>query len=163
MAEHQKLFSIIIPSFNSLETIRQCLESTIREFHNGNEIIVVDDNSTDGSNRIISEYPVKLLKNCSTLGAGAARNNGLKVAIHDWILFIDSDIVVKEGTQRVLQEAVRKYPEDVTFGSISDTQPANRGIFHEFLACRAHYQYAAGPEHSTAFPSQLVLVKKHVF
>ena len=88
MVESLTLFSIIIPSFNSLETIKQCLESTFREFHNGHEIIVVDDGSTDGSTNVISEFPVKLLRNNSTMGAGAARNHGLKIAKHDWILFI---------------------------------------------------------------------------
>ena len=163
MKQPQHPLSIVIPSYNSAGTIRQCLDSTIREFGNGHEIIVVDDGSTDDSPAILSEYPVILLNSGKTSGAGAARNRGIERASNDWILFIDSDIVVKEGMQDVLQRAIHEHPDDVAFGSVSDLKPANSGLFQEFLACRAHFQYANGPAHSTAFPSQFVAVKKEIF
>ena len=156
-------FSIIIPCFDSKQTIRQCLESVLREFGNGHQIIVVDDASRDDSCHVISEYPVHVVENTCTLGAGAARNRGIDHALHDWVLFVDSDVIIKEDTKRILQQAIRDAPDAMSFGSVSDIVPANPGLFQEFLACRAHFQYVNGPEYVTAFPSQLVMVRKAVF
>jgi len=155
--------TIIIPSHNSERTIKQCLDSTFQEFGSHHQVIVVDDCSHDKSPDIAATYPVVFLNHEKRCGAGAARNRGIAQASHPWILFVDSDIVVKPGTYDIFQKAFRDYPEDVSFGSVSDLKPANHGIFQEFLACRAHFQYLNGPEHSTAFPSQLVVVKKEIF
>ena len=160
---HTIPLTIIIPSHNSERTINQCLDSTFQEFGSEHQVIVADDCSHDKSPEIVAGYPVVFLNHDKRCGAGAARNRGIAQASHPWILFLDSDIVVKPGTYQILQNAFKNHPEDVSFGSVSDLQPANRGIFQEFLACRAHFQYASGPEYSTAFPSQLVLVKKEVF
>jgi len=163
MEERQVRFSIIIPAYNARSTIRDCVDSVLREFGNGHQIVVVDDGCQHNCTQLVADLPVSILKNDSTLGAGAARNRGISQAEHDWMLFVDADVIIKFGTNRVLQLAIREFPDDVSFGSISDIIPANSGLFQEFLACRAHFQYASGPQYSTAFPSQLVAVRKDVF
>jgi len=159
----QVQFSIVIPAYDSRDTIRRCLESVLSEFDSGHQIIVVDDGCKHDCTQLVADLPVTILENVSNLGAGAARNRGIGQAQHGWMLFVDADVIIKPGTNRILQDAIRAFPNDVSFGSVSDIIPANSGLFQEFLACRAHFQYASGPYYCTAFPSQLVAVKKDIF
>ncbi|MCL2128774.1 MAG: glycosyltransferase [Treponema sp.] len=87
--------SVIIPIFNSEEYLRECLDSVINQTLKNIEIICVNDGSTDNSVEILKEYEylgkrIKVL-NQNNLGAGAARNNGLKIAKGEYLAFLDSD------------------------------------------------------------------------
>ena len=99
-----KLFSIIIPSFNSQATINRCLDSVYAlpipedEF----EVIVIDDCSTDRTVDIIEEYEqihsnLTLLVQQQNHRQGAARNRGLQIAQGDCIVFLDSDDEIVSG------------------------------------------------------------------
>lgn len=89
--------SVIIPTFNSAEYIRETLESAVSQTRKPFEIIVADDGSTDQTKRIIHEFFMKystqkniLIEN-SHSGAGANRNTGIWAARGEWIAFLDSD------------------------------------------------------------------------
>ena len=86
----EPLVSVIIPSFNAQETIKECLESFLDQTYKNFEIIVVDDGSTDNTPEIVKRYPVKLLK-IKHSGASHARNVGIKEARGKFIVFADSD------------------------------------------------------------------------
>ena len=101
MAEKKvdKSVSIIIPSWNTRELLRQCLKSLISNFQfpiSNFEIIVVDNGSTDGSPTMVAkEFPqARLIKNKKNLGFGAANNQGMKTATGDYLLLLNSDTVV---------------------------------------------------------------------
>lgn len=90
--------SVIIPCYNSQETIKTCLESVLKQTESVNEIIVVDDGSKDQSVDIINEIikgannSVKLILHKQTnQGPSLARNNGVKLATCSHIAFLDSD------------------------------------------------------------------------
>lgn len=92
--------SVVIPSYNRVELIRETLDSLKRENHPGVEleVIVVDDGSTDGSDLFTKEnYPWVKLKKQSRKGAPTARNNGLSLATGKYVLFLDSDDLVEKG------------------------------------------------------------------
>lgn len=88
--------SVIIPNYNKEKYIKRCIESIISQSFLPNEIIVVDDASTDGSRKVIEslakEYsiikPVFLKENG---GVSNARNIGLSKADSEYITYIDSD------------------------------------------------------------------------
>ncbi len=83
--------SVIIPAYNSAKTIRQCLESLIKQSLQS-EIVVVDDGSGDNSIRIIRFPPqVKLLIQ-SHQGPGMARNLGVRNSRGEILVFVDSDM-----------------------------------------------------------------------
>jgi glycosyltransferase involved in cell wall biosynthesis len=88
--------SVVIPSYNRLETITYCLDSACRQTVEPGEIIVVDDCSTDGTAATVHEYSrahpsVRLVALDRRCGAQAARNRGIKEARGEWIAFLDSD------------------------------------------------------------------------
>lgn len=90
----EPLVSVVIPMYNRENTIRRAIESVINQTYKNIEIIVVDDNSTDASVRIVEEYVgdrVKLILLPHNSGANAARNAGIREAKGDYIAFQDSD------------------------------------------------------------------------
>ena len=94
------MISVIIPIYNSENTIVQCLESI---FSKGVdlEIILVNDGSTDGSLLLCQQQKEKY-SNIEIItqrnqGVSAARNAGIKKATGEWICFVDSDDCVLPG------------------------------------------------------------------
>lgn len=86
--------SVIIPTYNRLPMLEEALESVLSQsFDGGLEIIVVDDNSQDGTSTVIrQEYPsICLISLNQNIGACAARNLALKQAQGQYIAFLDSD------------------------------------------------------------------------
>ncbi len=84
--------SAIITTYNRAKLVTRAIESVIKQKSAVDEIIVVDDGSTDGTDRIIQDkFPqIKYLYQ-ENQGISAARNLGIKQAIYPWIAFLDSD------------------------------------------------------------------------
>lgn len=99
--------SIIIVSYNTKEILAQCLQSLIDNLHKysfESEIIVVDNNSTDGTTEQIKNLKLKIIKNNSNLGFGKANNQGVGVAQGEFILFLNSDVIVGDvNFKKVIQ------------------------------------------------------------
>lgn len=88
--------SVIIPYFKAKKTIIRALDSVFNQTALPNEVIIIDDFSDSVEddnllNYIDHNYRVKILKLEKNMGAGAARNEGLKVASSKYIAFLDSD------------------------------------------------------------------------
>lgn len=84
--------SVIIPCYNSQNTIRETVESVLAQTMQDFELIVVDDGSTDDTKKILSDYvdQVKYLYR-ENGGQSAARNTGIRAASGETIAFVDSD------------------------------------------------------------------------
>ena len=94
------MISIIIVSYNTIDLLRGCLKSISEaKIVINYEVIVVDNNSKDGSVSMLrNEFPqVKIIANQSNLMFSIANNQGLKVAVGDAYLLLNSDTVVKPG------------------------------------------------------------------
>lgn len=84
--------SVIIPTFNRAGLLPGALDSVIRQSRPADEIIIVDDGSTDRTAQLIGEnYPQAVYIRQARAGVAAARNRGLSAAGGDWIAFLDSD------------------------------------------------------------------------
>ena len=96
---HMIHLSVIIPMFNSENTIKTCIYSVLNQTYKGKiEIIVINDGSKDNSQVIVeeiikknnSEIEIQLI-NKDNGGVSTARNAGFKLAKGDWIALLDSD------------------------------------------------------------------------
>lgn len=95
MKKKQLKISIIIPVYNSKKYLKECVRSILNQTYQNYEIILVDDESTDGSEKICDNFS-KQDKRIITLhkkngGTASARNMGIKKASGDYITFIDND------------------------------------------------------------------------
>lgn len=113
--------SIIIPTYNSQKTIEACLSNIIEESKKlESEIIVIDDNSSDQTIEIVKKFKnVKLIKLDNNKGVGNARNVGSKIAKHETLCFIDSDLVI---TSNSIVNLIKKLNQSSNIGSVSAIQ-----------------------------------------
>jgi len=91
--------SVIILTYNSIKFIKSCLNSVFIQDYQDFEAIVVDNGSIDHTLSLIREdYPiVRLIENKMNFGAAKARNQGIEAAKGDWVLTLDSDVVLEKG------------------------------------------------------------------
>ncbi|HEX8932548.1 MAG TPA: glycosyltransferase family A protein, partial [Patescibacteria group bacterium] len=85
--------SVIIPAYNEEKYIGACIESLLKQNRLPDEIIVVNNNSTDQTAAIASQYPVKVI-NEKEQGITPARNRGLNEAQYDIIARTDADTIL---------------------------------------------------------------------
>lgn len=106
------MLSIIIPIYNAEEFIDSAIQQILKEGLDSFEIILVDNNSTDHSWRILEAWAarqaeVKIFKE-SKQGAGVARNKGFKQAVGEFVYFFDVDDVIVRGALVAMLELLRK-------------------------------------------------------
>ena len=108
-------YSFIVPVYNTEKYLKKCLDSLVNQTYDDFEIIIVNDGSTDNSKSIIDEYKKKnkniVVINQENQGLSMARNNGVKKASGDYIIFVDSDDYVEEKLLEEINKNIKK--EDV--------------------------------------------------
>lgn len=107
--------SIIIPIYNSEETLTRCIKSISKQTLLDFEMLLVDDGSTDNSGRMadqlsLSDNRIKVIHKANG-GLSDARNAGLSQAKGDYITFVDSDDEIAEGTLKTLSNTLYLHPE----------------------------------------------------
>ena len=90
--------SIIIPHWNGIEILSECLDSLTQTEYSNKEIIVVDNASTDGSSDWVNiNYPsVKLIENDQNYGYAGGCNRGANAATGDYLTFLNNDTIKLE-------------------------------------------------------------------
>ena len=100
--------SIIIPVYNTSKWLPDCLDSVIHQNYDDLQVICVNDGSTDDSLHILDHYSEKDKRICvisqENHGLGYTRNQGIEKASGSYLLFLDSDDMLAEGTVRKLAE-----------------------------------------------------------
>jgi glycosyltransferase involved in cell wall biosynthesis len=111
--------SIIIPAFNSARYIGETIRSVINQSWSEVQIVAVDDGSTDNTLEIIESFKdprISLVKG-NHLGAGAARNAGLREAKGEYIQFLDSDDVLSTDKTETQLKTLRDANSTKTIAS----------------------------------------------
>jgi len=86
--------AVVIPAYNSEKTIGDCLTSLSLQIVQPQEIIVIDDGSTDKTVEIASKFPGVQVVSQKNAGAPVARNRGAKETSSPFLIFLDSDITL---------------------------------------------------------------------
>ena len=112
-------FSVIIPTYNRKEKLKEAIFSVINQSFSDIEIIVVDDGSQDETRELLVQL-AKKYKNLSFYcqehkGVSAARNLGVKKATADWICFLDSDDLWDKEKLFYQKEYIIENPEICIF------------------------------------------------
>ena len=83
--------SVVIPSYNRKHVLPRALDSVLAQERAADEIILVDDGSTDATEELQEHYPQIRYLRQENRGVSAARNLGIAEANSDWVAFLDSD------------------------------------------------------------------------
>ncbi len=139
MSSREILFSIIIPYYNIIESLKKLLSGIVG--YDDVQVIVVDDRSDSGLEafsrvrEVYRQRGVLFLENAGVKGAGSCRNLGMKYAVGKWILFSDADDYFTEEFHNILLEYVDSRADLIYFRPTSvyiDTlKPAERHVNYE--------------------------------
>lgn len=113
------LLSVIVPVYNEAKTIKQILEK-INQVNIDKEIIVIDDGSSDGTDKILRDIRynnLKLIHHSSNRGKGAAFLTGLTNATGEFVIVQDADLEYDPKDYLNLIEAIREDRADIVLGS----------------------------------------------
>lgn len=117
----QDRISVIVPVYNVVRYLEQCVESILAQKCSDLEVILIDDGSTDGSGALCDDLSrkdnrIRVIhqKNC---GAAAAKNAGLRAATGEFLTFADSDDYLEPDAYPYMLELIRQYNADVVQGA----------------------------------------------
>lgn len=115
--------SVVIPLYNKAPYIRRALESVLFQTVQPEEIIVVDDGSTDGGGDLVkglNNPQINLIQQANQ-GVSAARNRGINEAKGDLIAFLDADDAWKPGYLETINRLRQRYPEAGIYATAFET------------------------------------------
>jgi hypothetical protein len=130
--------SAIMPLYNGREHCAAALRSVLAQTRLPDEVIVIDDGSSDGSldvvRNVVSPLPVKLLEQPNR-GQSAARNEAARVATGDLLAFIDQDDLWHPEHLAVLAAPFEDQPDlGWTYSDFDEIDGASRTVTHRYLA-----------------------------
>lgn len=110
--------SVIIPNYNGGKTIEKCIKSIYTQKIEIEQLIVVDDASTDNSVRLVKDkFPeVNIIEHSKNYGAAKARNDGIKKANGDSLLFVDSDVYLSDFCIKTMSKYINE--SDITYPTV---------------------------------------------
>lgn len=114
-----KKVSVVVPAYNSHNTLSRCLDSLVKQTLEDIEIIVINDASTDNTWQIMldyeSRYPEKLIviDGGVNRGSGGARNQGFDMASGEYIGLVDSDDYVASNMYELLYSEAKRTGADI--------------------------------------------------
>src|SRR5882724_669932 len=103
--------SVIIPTYNRAAFVTVAVDSALNQTRVPDEIIVVDDGSTDETDRVLRQYgpPVRVVRQ-ENRGRSAARNVGLSQATGDAVMFLDSDDLLMPRNIETCAQVLETHP-----------------------------------------------------
>jgi glycosyltransferase involved in cell wall biosynthesis len=128
--EHLPKISIVTPSFNSIHTIRETIESVKNQDYPKIEHIVMDGGSTDGTLKILAEYPYLKVVSEKDEGHYHAMNKGIQMATGEAINIMNADDCLCDGILKKIGAALAAHPEwDGAFGDMIFVDDKGNEIF----------------------------------
>ena len=126
--------SVIIPVYNTIRYLENCVQSILNQTYKNIEIVLVDDGSTDGSSALCD----KLARNHAEImvyhqkngGVSSARNTGILRATGDYMLFLDSDDQLAVEALSKSAELIEKYNCDMVAWSLVSVRDGKCNYFH---------------------------------
>lgn len=156
--------SIVIPAYNSAQTLEECLRAIERiDGYEHCETIVVDDASTDSTLGIAKKFGVKIVSALGRRGAAFARNSGAKAATGEYLLFIDSDVAL---SSKNILSCIR---ENFNSGDICGFAGVydKKVVFENFFSAYKHlymcFNADISPKSKNMVSSAILVVRRNSF
>jgi glycosyltransferase involved in cell wall biosynthesis len=168
--------SIIVPAYNSQETIQECLRSIFSQDYPNIELIVTDDASKDMTLKKLEEFKnetnsvtfpgkrdILIITTLKNHGSAYSRNIGANAATSETLLFIDSDILVPPGAIRAVSETLLTKPEFLAIGAIYSENTRRLNFISDFKNLDLSYRGRLCTERVKYLGSFFIMIKRSVF
>lgn len=152
--------SVVIPARDASGTLRACLEAIMEQDAPPDEVVVVDDGSTDDTPFIAESLGARVVQGRGR-GAAAARNRGAAEATGDVLLFVDADVCLTPGCLRHVRQAFTG-GEQALCGMLVPQCP-ERGLASAYKNGWMHYTYAAKAGRAALFYTSCSAITRDLF
>jgi glycosyltransferase involved in cell wall biosynthesis len=155
--------SVIIPVYNSADTLKLCLERLKLSTTAPMECIVVDDGSTDDSVKVARESGVTVIPTGGRLGPGGARNLGAAQARGEILFFLDADVCASSDAIARVESAFREDSTlDALIGSYDDS-PSSKDFLSQYKNLMHSFVHQTGRREASTFWGGCGAIRRTVF
>jgi hypothetical protein len=123
-------FSVVIPAYNRADLIVPVIQSVLAQTFTDFEVLVIDDGSTDPTHEVVDlhfgPHPQVIYYKKKNEERSIARNTGLQLAQGEYVVFHDSDDLMRPNHLTVLNEKIGNYPDGNFFATKFATQRGGR-------------------------------------
>lgn len=155
--------SVVIPVYNAEKEIGDCLNAICNSKYTPNEVIVVDDFSSDRSALVASRFKCRIIKNKVNKGPAESRNIGGFAAKGDLILFLDSDIIVSEDTLTKIVHSFNEYPQIAGTWCIMSKRHPHTNFCSQYKNLFLHFYAMQLEKFGSHFVSAVATLKREIF
>lgn len=168
MSNEANVFDVVVPLYNKERYVRAALESVLRQTHQPNRIIVVDDGSTDGSARAVDSIasPLIQLVRGDRDGVSAARNLGVMHSQSPVVAFLDADDLWTPQHLYDLNRLRKSFPECQVYATSyvfrdneHDRAPIFRGLRDDTHQTIGRYFRVASQSDPPLFSSAIAVTR----
>ncbi|GBD97290.1 MAG TPA: glycosyltransferase family 2 protein [Nitrospirae bacterium] len=158
------MISIVIPTYNASGFMPGLLDSIFKQAVDDMEVIIVDDCSTDNTVEIAGRYPTRVIEMEKNGGPAKARNRGVEAAQGDIIFFLDSDVIVLDGTIKEVEDYFKNESSAQCVIGICATEPLNKGFVPKYMAMFEYIHLLGTPDNKVSvFAPRCGAIKKELF
>lgn len=152
--------TVIVPAFNAGSTMECCLKAIVSELAPGDELIVVDDGSTDDTSGIAAQYRAKVISHPKNLGLPVARQTGLDAAVNEICVYFDADVEPEKGCLERIKNKISRNPDYSAFtGTYSVDQPF-RCVWSKYKSYTTSFNMRSLPDNVTFVNGAVFAVRK---
>lgn len=132
--------TIGIPVYQSVDCIKQSIESALSQSYSSIEFLIIDDAGHDASIDIIRDFQVShsrgkdihIISHTDNLGVSKSRNEIIEMAQGDYLYFMDSDDLIDPNTISLLMQNIRQYDAEIAFGSYEKIETSGKRIVFQY-------------------------------
>ena len=156
--------SVVIPVHNGGGDLQACLEALLNSTRQPDEVIIVDDASTDESVTLASRYGTVISSQSeSPVGPARCRNRGVTFTKGDVVIFLDADVRVHENTLALIESHFEENPEIAALFGSYDDEPPHRSLVTLYKNLQHHFVHQHSQREASTFWTGLGAIRRDVF
>lgn len=156
--------SVVIPVHNGGNDLQTCLEALLHSTRLPDELIIVDDASTDGSAQLAERFgTVMVCENRHPMGPARARNLGARQSQGDVLLFLDADVMVHTDTLALVERHFTEHPEIAALFGSYDDHPPHRNWVSLYKNLQHHFVHHQSQKEASSFWTGVGAVRRDIF
>jgi GT2 family glycosyltransferase len=155
---------VIVPVHNGGDDLRQCLEALAASERPTDQVIVVDDASSDDSGAMARQLGADVVRlHDGPRGPAFARNRGAEIADGDVLVFVDADVVVHEDTLGRIEHCLADHLDVAALFGSYDDDPPGRSPVSRYKNLLHHYVHQHGNREASTFWAGCGAIRHRVF
>lgn len=139
------MLSVIVPTYNRVECLRQCLGAIRQSAFTDYELIVVVDGGEVGA-EVAESFGARTIRHAQSMGPTAARRSGIEASQGSALVFVDSDVVIKSDTLGHIHQYFEANSDvDALTGMLAVEHP-HPNLFSQYKNLYMHYIFSLLPD-----------------